>query len=179
LLSIFFLLLILSHACGVSRETMSGLSQNIQIKRESKIYIMSISNSYKDRQNSNHESAIVLVASIRALLTVHGFKSYVGKTLDWKHGIVEAESMQCDYVLKATVTECEKNTDPWSGKPVSYALSIKLYDVSNGDTVGFTTYRIVGPKWPIFQRHPFRFIPEAADHCLSRIFQWPPTIFAD
>ena len=134
---------------------------------------------YNKHQNSDHGSAIVLVAALRSLLITHGFESYVGKTLDLEKAILEASTMQCNYVLKATVIEWEKNAPPWSGKPDSYGLSLELYTIPNGNIVGFATHRVVGPKWTGFRHHPDRFIPEAADHSLSKIFRWSPMIFAD
>ena len=83
-----------------------------------------------------------------------------------EEAIFEAKIMQYDYVPEATVTECEKNIIPWAGKLASYELRIELCAVSNGDMVRFANHRIVRPKWTIFQSHPDRFIPEAADHSL-------------
>jgi len=176
---LFVALAIFSSACSVSRATRSSLYHNPNIVKDSKIYIMGIDGSYKKQQNSDRESAMVLIAAIRSLLMTHGFRSYVGKTLDLEKAILDAATMQCNYVLKATVTEWGENAPPWSGNQDSYGLSIELYGVPHGNIVGFATHRVVGPKWTGFRHHPDRFIPEAADHSLSAIFRWSPMIFAN
>ena len=176
---LFVALAIFSSACSASRATRSSLYHNPIIVKGSKIYIMGIDGFVNGQQNSDHGSDIVLVAALRSLLITHGFESYVGKTLNLEKAILEAETMEYNYVLKATVIEWEKNVPPWSGKPDSYGLSLELYTVPKGNIVGFATHRVVGSRWTGFRHHPDRFIPEAADHSLSTIFRWSPMIFAD
>lgn len=176
---LFVSMAIFSCACSVSRATRSSLYNNPHIAKGSKIYIMSLDGFHNRQQNSDPGSAIVLVAAIRSLLLAHGFDSYVGKTINLEKAIFEAETMQYNYVLKGTIIEWGENASPWSEKPDFYELSLELYGVRNGNIVGFATHRVVGPKWSGFRHHPDRFIPEVADHSLSRIFGWSPMIFAD
>jgi len=172
-------LVLVSSACSVTRSTRGGLRPGIEIGKETCILVMPVPDPYEKHKDPAHGSGQAVAAAIRDSLVTHGFKPSMGKSTELKDALGEAAKVPCAYTLRAIVTEWEDNATPWSGKPDSYELSTELYTASTGDLAGSSTHRVVGPEWAGFERHPDRFISEAVDHSLSKIFRWQPTVFEE
>jgi hypothetical protein len=166
-------------ACSVTRTTRGNLAPGAQIEKGSKVLVMSVADPYEKHKDPAHGSGAAVVAAIRDALMAHGFRPLTSKIEDLKSATSEAVQSACRYVLKAVVTEWEDNLTPWSGKPDSYELSVEIYSVPEGDLLGAATHRAVAPEFAGFERNPDRFIPEAVDFTLGKIFGWEPTVFVN
>jgi hypothetical protein len=177
-LGFVILCLFLMSACSVTRSTRGNLAPGVQIEKEGKVFIMAIADPFEKHENPAHGSGTAVEVAIRDSLMSHGFKPFISKIADLQEGITEAGKLAYQCILRAVVTEWEDNATPWSGKPDTYELSVEIYGVENKELLGAATHRVAGPEWAMFERHPDRFIPEAVDHVLAKIFRWQPSVFA-
>ena len=76
------------------------------------------------------------------------------------------------------IVEWEDNVTEWSSNPDKLALSLELYEVSTKHLVASGGHRVAGQVFTLKSgQSPTRFLPEAADHSLAKIFGWQPSVY--
>lgn len=163
-------------ACSIARSVPDGRVVSGQaINNKGEVLIMNIADGQEQGEPVAKGSGQAMVSAIKDVLLNHNVPVTTSQAIDLIPAFDEAEKVGSEYTLRCVITLWEDNATFWSGNGDKLRISLELYSSKQRKLVAKTGYYRVGTGFTFVSGTPQRFMGEAAEGALNRIYGWDPS----
>jgi Domain of unknown function (DUF4823) len=161
-------------ACGTSVQSSGGVVTGKTLLPSAKVLIIPFADAIDKGGKTIGGSGGAVTGAMRDNLLAHGASPATADSKTLADGLIEAQKLGYNYVLKGSLINWEDNATEWSGRPDTAGITIEVYDTNFRELLGSATENVRASMVSYTAGSPDRFAPALADLALSKTFGWRP-----